>query len=328
MHPLIALLLLICLAAAPATAQVTATKINAKIGTQSTTVVDNTLTSVLLGLPDDSQTAQAATNVEGPDVSVESTDVSALSTSAVGISSQWIGQSATGVAVIRLMNGGGQIDFHDEIAVTSPFLPDGTPVLVTFRFYASHTTMLLHTDGTTALNNAGVNYKFSGQLTNLVSFQNTLVISNVDHKYQTDFGLLGTQSAVGMMDPNVAQVDFAFPSFVGETIDLAFRLNAVVSGGVFSTGAGFTQVNVGSGIGAVGLAFGASPAIADVDLGSQTFGGPFPTQAMANLANAQSAMPAMAVPVPTLSLGFRFLLVASMSALMLWGWRRQHSLAL
>ena len=65
MRAILPLLAILALSASPISAQVTATKINAKINTTSTTVLDNTLTSVALGTPDDSATAKRKRPLRG-----------------------------------------------------------------------------------------------------------------------------------------------------------------------------------------------------------------------------------------------------------------------
>ena len=309
-----------CLTATSAGAQVTAIKIHARVSNPGFTVADNTLSSVVLPTPDGEATASVTTSFGGPTLSAESTAVSMLSNAAVGYRSHWSGQSASGTGTLRSALSGGWIDFRDEVAVTSPILPDGTPVVVTFSFFAAHTHAYTSTAAEPSNNNAGVLYHLSLVLTSGVAPNTPLSIPNSVHRFQEDLFLVGTLISDGIMNPAIAQVDYDFDTEVGDTIDVFFRLTSSVGGSVWSTGVGNLNVESGSGSGELGLAFGASPAVADVDLESMTFSGDFPSQSMATLANAQSVF-SQAAPVPALSPGPQVLLVAavlSFLALALW----------
>ena len=293
---LVTLALSVLFADLPAHAEVMA-NINTRITNPGFTVIDTSVTGLPLMIPDDSETRFASTNFAGPILSVKSTVVANLSNNAVAVGGSWMGLSAEGVASQRNALAGGAVVVNDEITITSPTLTDGTPVTVTFSFFALHTSVFGHSLAVPTTNNSGVDYQFSGQITNtpLAGQVESVIISNVNHRFQDSSA--SPVSQTGIMNPATPQLDVDIDSSIGSTISLNFDVIARIGGGVVSTELNNLAIQTGIGTGALAVAFGASPTSGDVNLNSQLFSGMFPTAPMATLANAQAAI--SMVPSPS-----------------------------
>lgn len=286
----------------PAAAQDLSGRIDAKIRNPGFTIEDNGggITHAPL---DDVSIANAWTDFDGPVLSVDSAIVSSLTGNAIGVGSTVDGTSAVGVGSLRNATGGGYLDYEDAIVIQSATLPAGTPVDVTFSFYAANVTMLSHTAfGEShyggAENGVGVDYQFSGRISS-PGFD-TILISNGDNRFLQGEDLLVPGTTTGIMDPATPLFDAVFSTEVGATVTLDFRTFARIGVSVWSSGVGQVEVHQGQAIGAVAIAFGADASNGAVDLQSTLYGGTFPDAAQANLSNAKQVLSVL-LPEPEMT---------------------------
>ena len=274
-------------------------RIDAKVTNPGFTIVDNG-TSITHAPLDDLSNATASTSYQGPVLGVDSTIVSILSDCAIGVGADVTGTSAVGVGSLRSAQGGGYFDYKDEILIHSDTLPAGTPVDVTFSFYAANQTMLSHSAfGETHYGNqngAGVDYQFSANLS--ASGLGSIAISNGDNRFVQGEDLVVPGTTTGIMNPATPQLDVVFSGEVGATVSLQFRAFARIGVAVWSSGVGQTEVHNGEAMGAVAIAFGADPALPSVELQSTLYGGAYPDASHANATNAGLALTAITVPEP------------------------------
>ena len=292
----------LCCAAAPGigNAGELSGRIEAKIANPGFTIVNNghSITHTPL---DDASYESAWSDYMGPVLSADSTVVTTLSNNAIGLGADVAGISAAEVGSLRNAQGGGYIDYEDEILVDSATLPAGTPVDITFSFYAASATMLSHSAfGEShyggSQNGAGVDYQFSANFAGIGL--ESVAISNADHRLVQGEDLLIPSTTTGIMDPATPLLEVVYAAEVGATVSLRFRAFARIGVSVWSSGVGQTEVHDGQAIGAVAIAFGADPALAGVELQSALYGGAYPPASEANASNAGVALSAIALPEP------------------------------
>ena len=277
--------------------------IDAELQSGGQVAVSNSANGVLLD-PGDTLTASLSTNFVSSNFNIATTMITGNGTLAMGATVS--GASAPPPNGGSLLGGlgGGHIDFEDEITVTSGSVADGTPIQVLFSFAAASTATLAHSDALNqSINNAGVDYQFSGRLLDVTNF-NFVSMDVADNRLQEDFAQL-SNTAVGIWT-GAGTLEILFDTFVGDTIEIDIRLLTRIGVGAWSTGVGNVNIENGSAIGAAAIAFGASfiapspfagGSISDVILESALLGGEFPSADFATTANAQAALAAV-VPVP------------------------------
>ncbi len=301
------------------------TNVYGRINVASIRVVDERVNGLPLNPSGDSVSRQGMTNSnQGPTPTLRFESTTGITGNALGAGGSWAGKSliidngmgGTSSPITAAVSGG-KVTLQDEITVTSPTLPDGTPVDVEFSFYAVHSSMLTHTHVFVPNNNTSTaSFDFNASIS---SPTGTISIPRADNLF-----FAGPNStplvSLGMMDPATPQRDVTFSSLVGETISLHMEVDAEIAGGVVAMDRLDDNVlglvdNEGTGIGALGVAFGATPVSPDTNLGSQLvaaatalpdvvleselFGGAFPLASMATPANAAAAMPDIVIPTPS-----------------------------
>ena len=306
------------------------TNVEARISNPGFTIVDEGVRGQPLSASGDSVSRQVMTDFEGPILRVES--ATGVSGNAIGLGGAWAGKTFVNFndmggasSSIRIAVGGGSVALRDEIAVTSPTLPEGTPVDVNFSFVAVHSSTLTHTLGLAPNNTSFVSFRFGANIDSPAP--GGVVISSADNLYTRSRNMSNSSLPLvskGIMNPATPQLDVTLNSFVGDTIQLSMLIVATVSGSVVGVDVtpfdGITNplITSGTGIGALGVAFGATPALPDtnlesqvlglaaaadplpdVNLESQLYGGTFPLASMATLANATAAMPEITIPTPS-----------------------------
>ncbi len=269
---------------------------------------------------DDVTTRSTSSSFGGPTLSVDAEVRSMLSGSALSVGAHATGTSAFGVGSLRSASGGGYIDYIDELVLSSPSLPDGTPVSVDFAFRAATFTDLVHdaygdpaaSYGTN--NGNSIRYQFTGSLFSRGADLATLASENWgggDHFRLQGEDLLVPHVASGILDPATPELHINVLAEVGGTIDIRFRVLATVGVAVWSSGVGQVDIHQGSSTGAFAVAFGASPAIPDVVLESGLYGGAYPLAGAANFANANMALSSFTpVPLPAPAVPFGLLALA------------------
>jgi hypothetical protein len=125
-----------------------------------------------------------------------------------------------------------------------------------------------------------------------------VLISNGDNRFLQDDDLFAPRSTSGIMDPATPQLDVVLSGEVGATVSLDFRTFARIGVGVWSSGVGQVEIHDGQAIGAIAIAVGADPSLAEVELHSALHGGAFPAASQASLSNANLALSAITMPVP------------------------------
>ncbi|MEQ8661679.1 MAG: hypothetical protein RLW62_12765 [Gammaproteobacteria bacterium] len=269
---------------------------------------------------DDVTTRSTSSTFGGPSLSVESEVRSMLTGSALSVGAHTTGTSALGVGSLRSASGGGYIDYIDELVLTSPSLPAGTPVTLDFAFHAATFTELVHDaygDPTASYgtnNGNSVRYQFTGALFSRGADLATLASENWngdDHFLLQGDDLLVPHIANGLLDPATPELHINVAAEIGGTVDIRFRVLATVGVAVWSSGVGQVDIHQGSSTGAFAVAFGASPNVTDVIIESGLYGGAYPIAGAASFANANMALSSFTpVPLPALGVTFGILAIA------------------
>ena len=148
---------------------------------------------------------------------------------------------------------GGYLDCRDEIGIQSASLSAGTPVDITFAFYAANETLLAHTafgeSHYGSGNGAGVDYQVSDSLT--APGLDSITISNAENRFQQDDDLFVPRTTTGSMDPATPLLEVVFAGEVGATVSLQFRAFARIGVTEWSSGVGQVDVHDGQAIGAI-----------------------------------------------------------------------------